>query len=58
MHVVILVSRHVTKPKLIPGKFWSQPSVVPPVERPLVIQELLASYNAKPIGAGLGRDKQ
>ena len=26
------------------------------VKRPLVIQGLLADYDAKPIGAGLGRD--
>ncbi|GMP84206.1 hypothetical protein CsSME_00037822 [Camellia sinensis var. sinensis] len=31
-------------------------SFVPPVERPLVIQGLLAGYDAKPIGVGLGRD--
>ncbi|GMP26990.1 hypothetical protein CsSME_00003188 [Camellia sinensis var. sinensis] len=46
-----LVSKRVTRPKLLPSKFWSQPAV-----RPLVIQGLLADYDTKPIEVGLGRD--
>ncbi|CAL5440911.1 unnamed protein product [Camellia sinensis] len=28
------VSRRMTRPKLLPGKFWSQPAIVPPMEIP------------------------
>ncbi|GMP93713.1 hypothetical protein CsSME_00043430 [Camellia sinensis var. sinensis] len=62
-----VVSRRVTRPKLLPPReFWiSQPPCLLGGSRlkksnfcqsPLVIPGLLAGYDAKPIGADLGRD--
>ncbi|GMP40199.1 hypothetical protein CsSME_00010744 [Camellia sinensis var. sinensis] len=59
------VSRHVTRPKLLPGVLVSASyrdsrggSFLRSAQafRPLVIQGLLAGYDTKPIGAGLGHD--
>ncbi|GMQ10584.1 hypothetical protein CsSME_00053533 [Camellia sinensis var. sinensis] len=49
------VLERVTRPKLLPGKFGiSQPLCLS--GRPSVIRGLLAGYDTKPIGVGLGRD--
>ncbi|GMP74431.1 hypothetical protein CsSME_00031852 [Camellia sinensis var. sinensis] len=39
------------------GQSLGQPATKPPRERPLVILGLLAGYDTKPLGAGLGHDR-